>query len=124
MRLNTPDSYWDTCATVSARTSTCTLVSLPVDPPYQSGTGWKSIDWPGTREVKRKGPLPISVSGLVNHAFSPADATTFWSTNQKGHRPTSVVKYPARLVSVAVKVKSSVLASPLIWLARPVATAS
>src|SRR5258708_26332318 len=113
MRLNTPDSYWDTCATVSARTSTCTLVSLPVDPPYQSGTGWKSIDWPGTREVKRKGPLPISVSGLVNHAFSPADATTFWSTTPTGHRPTRVLKYPARVVSVAGDENCSRSATPL-----------
>ena len=73
-------------------TSTWTRVSAPVLPPYQPVTGSKSIDWPGVRAVIRNGPLPTSVSGLLNHAFSPADVMTFWSTSQNGHKPTSVVK--------------------------------
>src|SRR5512135_822800 len=71
-RLNTPDSYCATWAVVSATTSTCTLVSAPVLPPYQPVTGAKSIDRPGVRAVILKGPLPIRVSGLANHESSPA----------------------------------------------------
>ena len=57
-------------------TSTCTCVSVPVVTPYQPVTGSKSMVWPGVRAVIRKGPLPTSVSGLVDHASSPTDEMT------------------------------------------------
>ena len=37
-----------------------------------------------------KGPLPMSELACVNQTSSPADDTTFWSTSQYGHSPTSV----------------------------------
>jgi len=67
-----------------------TRLVAPVDPPYQPLTAAKSSDWPTTCAVRRNGPLPTSVSGLVYQTSSPAAVTTFLSTSHIGHRPTSV----------------------------------
>ena len=90
MRLNTPDSYLDSCVVASCTISTWTRLSAPVDPPYQRGTGAKSSDCPGAWAVSLKGPLPMSELGCVNQTSSPAADTAFWSTSQYGHSPTSV----------------------------------
>src|SRR2546430_14336018 len=89
MRLNTPDSYLDSCVVASCTISTWTRLSAPVDPPYQRGTGAKSSDCPGAWAVSLKGPLPMSELGCVNQTSSPAADTAFWSTSQYGHSPTS-----------------------------------
>src|SRR5450759_444570 len=89
--LKLPDSYLVSCAFWSAMTSMWTLVSAPVEPPHQFGTGAKSSDCLGVRAVILNCPVPTNVDGSVNHLSSPPPAVmAFWSTTHAVHSATSV----------------------------------